>query len=176
MNPANPDPNRTTSQTSKSTGFLHAARNSIDGLRVLAAEKAVQRELLVLCISIAWCAYMPNMYSLLLVVLALLLLATEALNTAIETLCDHVTPEIHPMIKKVKDMGSAAVLLVSCAWGLVVVWLVFQCVAWVLPTNCGGFIHGSLMFAHSVKHSALDCGLLIDETPVRGHSPRYRLL
>ena len=40
----------------------------------------------------------------------LLLLAVELLNTCIEKLCDHVTPAIHPQIKVVKDMGSAAVL------------------------------------------------------------------
>ncbi|OGG52727.1 hypothetical protein A2851_03955 [Candidatus Kaiserbacteria bacterium RIFCSPHIGHO2_01_FULL_53_29] len=35
-------------------------------------------------------------------------LAIEALNTAIEELCDHVTPSEHPKIGKVKDLGSAA--------------------------------------------------------------------
>lgn len=36
---------------------------------------------------------------------------TEALNTAIERLCDHVTPEIHPAIGRIKDIAAAAVLL-----------------------------------------------------------------
>ena len=40
-------------------------------------------------------------------------LAIEALNTAIEELCDHVTPEEHPNIGKVKDLGSAAALLIG---------------------------------------------------------------
>ncbi len=35
-------------------------------------------------------------------------LAIEALNTAIEELCDHVTLDHHPQIGKVKDLGSAA--------------------------------------------------------------------
>ena len=35
-------------------------------------------------------------------------LTTEALNTAIEELCDHVTPEHHPQIGKVKELGSGA--------------------------------------------------------------------
>ena len=37
------------------------------------------------------------------VVLAItLVLVTEALNTSIEFICDHVTPEQHPMIGKIK--------------------------------------------------------------------------
>ncbi|MEY4747429.1 MAG: hypothetical protein RLZZ416_478 [Candidatus Parcubacteria bacterium] len=35
-------------------------------------------------------------------------LAVEALNTALEELCDHVTPEEHPNIGKVKDLASGA--------------------------------------------------------------------
>src|SRR5262245_8534281 len=41
--------------------------------------------------------------------------AVEALNTAIEELCDHVTPEEHPHIGKVKDLGSGASLLICIA-------------------------------------------------------------
>ncbi len=40
-------------------------------------------------------------------------LAVEALNTALEELCDHVTPEEHPNIGKVKDLGSGASLLIG---------------------------------------------------------------
>jgi len=42
-------------------------------------------------------------------------LAVEALNTAIEELCDHVTPEEHFRIGKIKDIGSGASVLVLCA-------------------------------------------------------------
>ena len=42
-------------------------------------------------------------------------LAVEALNTALEELCDHVTPEEHPNIGKVKDLGSGATLLMIFA-------------------------------------------------------------
>lgn len=36
---------------------------------------------------------------------------TEALNTAIERLCDHVTPQQHPDIARIKDIAAGAVLL-----------------------------------------------------------------
>ncbi len=48
-----------------------------------------------------------------LVLCVVLVLGFEVLNTAIEALCNHVTEEIHPAIKKVKDISAAAVLIVS---------------------------------------------------------------
>ena len=37
------------------------------------------------------------------------------LNTAIEFLCDFVSPETHPQIKKIKDVAAGAVLTSSIA-------------------------------------------------------------
>jgi undecaprenol kinase len=42
-------------------------------------------------------------------------LAAELLNTAIETLADHICPEIHPQIRVVKDCAAAAVLVTVLA-------------------------------------------------------------
>jgi diacylglycerol kinase (ATP) len=39
----------------------------------------------------------------------------EAFNSAIETLCDRVSPENNPLIKKTKDMAAGAVLLLVIA-------------------------------------------------------------
>ena len=51
----------------------------------------------------------------------LLLLAVELLNSCVEAICDHVTPEMHPLIKVIKDMGAAAVftviVLAALVWG-----------------------------------------------------------
>ncbi|WP_018621221.1 diacylglycerol kinase family protein [Spirosoma luteum] len=41
--------------------------------------------------------------------------AAEAFNTAIEKLCDYVSPGIHPQIKAIKDMASGAVLILAIA-------------------------------------------------------------
>jgi diacylglycerol kinase (ATP) len=41
----------------------------------------------------------------------LLVLAIELLNTGIEAAIDRIGPERHPLSKRAKDMGSAAVLL-----------------------------------------------------------------
>jgi len=42
-----------------------------------------------------------------------LVLVVETLNTAIEKLCDFVSPEYHQLIGKVKDLAAAAVLIMS---------------------------------------------------------------
>lgn len=38
-------------------------------------------------------------------------LAAELLNTAIEALADHVSPDLHPVIRVVKDCAAAAVFV-----------------------------------------------------------------
>ena len=40
-------------------------------------------------------------------------LAAEAVNTALEKLCDHVCPQEHPTIKRIKDMAAGAVLILT---------------------------------------------------------------
>lgn len=108
----------------KNGSLWNAARNSLDGLSGLARESAARREIFLIVACAVLFGFMPGPYTLLLLVLSLLLLAMEALNTAIEVLCDHVTPEIHPMIKKAKDLGSAAIFIVGSAMALVFVWVV----------------------------------------------------
>jgi len=46
-----------------------------------------------------------------LILVILLVLITEGINTAIEYLCDKTTTEIDPLIKKSKDVAAASVLL-----------------------------------------------------------------
>lgn len=49
----------------------------------------------------------------------------ELINSAIETVADAVSPDLHPLLGRAKDMGSAAVMvslsLAAAAW-LVVFW------------------------------------------------------
>ncbi|MFA0960827.1 diacylglycerol kinase family protein [Roseivirga sp. BDSF3-8] len=53
-----------------------------------------------------------------------LVLGTEAINTSIEKLADHVCPEHHPAIGVIKDIAAAGVLIISLM-ALVVGLLVF---------------------------------------------------
>lgn len=48
----------------------------------------------------------------LIIVIALVFIA-EMINTAIEFLCDKISPELDPTIKKVKDISAGAVLIAA---------------------------------------------------------------
>ena len=59
-----------------------------------------------------WCA----------IVIAMMAVWTsEALNTALEFLCDVASPEFHPLVEKAKDVAAAGVLI--SAMGAVVIGL-----------------------------------------------------
>lgn len=104
--------------------IIRAFLNSLRGLGWAARnEKAVLQELILLALALPlalWLARDVMMFAALIGAL-LLLIAVELLNTAIEKLADHVTPERHPQIGLVKDLGSAAVfamlLLNVLVWG-----------------------------------------------------------
>lgn len=49
----------------------------------------------------------------------------EALNTALEFLCDVASPDFHPLVEKAKDVAAGAVLI--CALGAAVVGLLVFC-------------------------------------------------
>ncbi len=55
--------------------------------------------------------------------------ALELVNTSIEALADHVTPEKHDNIKKVKDLAAGAVL-VAAMMAVVVALLIFIPKVW----------------------------------------------
>jgi diacylglycerol kinase (ATP) len=44
-----------------------------------------------------------------------LVLVVECVNTALETLCDLVSPGYHPLVKRAKDVSAAAVLVAAIA-------------------------------------------------------------
>jgi diacylglycerol kinase len=99
----------------KKRNIVHAAINAVDGLKELIHQNAARRELVLVVIAIGFFCYKPNVYTVLIAVLSLVLLAVEALNTAIEKTCDLITLEEHPEIKKIKDLGAAAVMIIVLA-------------------------------------------------------------
>ena len=88
--------------------------NTLSGLRwALRHEAAVREEIAALALGVPlsfFVAASPGWW-LALIGALLLLLIVELLNTAIEKLSDHVTPEHSAAIKVVKDLGSAAVFI-----------------------------------------------------------------
>jgi diacylglycerol kinase (ATP) len=89
-----------------------AAINSWNGLRAAArSEAAIREELAVLLLSIpvAYFIAVTAARAIELVLVLMLLLVVELLNTAIEKLADRLTLDHDEQIGRVKDMGSAAV-------------------------------------------------------------------
>ena len=105
--------------------LYYATFNSLRGIRDgFATESALRDEAVLFVVAVLlgfWVAPSARWYLALIGVL-LLLLAVEFLNTAIEKLADHVTPELNNDIRRIKDFGSAAVFCALWLTGLV--WLV----------------------------------------------------
>ncbi len=98
-----------------------ATLNSWRGLKAAATSEAAFREELIALALAVPLAFLVTPFAwkrLMLIGVVLLLMAVELLNTAIEKLADHVTPEQHIDILRIKDFGSAAVFCGICLAGL----------------------------------------------------------
>lgn len=99
------------------TGFKrlrNAFHYSKDGfIAAYQSEEAFRQEfwLLVVGVIIALLLPISLLQTVALIGALLLLLIVEILNSAIEAAIDRIGPEIHPLSKRAKDMGSCAVLM-----------------------------------------------------------------
>lgn len=107
------------------TGFsrlYHAFRYSVNGIRAAFNQKAFRLEIILYCLLLPAIILLPlePAFKLALLIVNSLVLIVEILNTALEILVDLVSPEYNKMAGKVKDLGSAAVLLslilAAAAW------------------------------------------------------------
>ena len=99
-----------------------------DGLKAAAQhEEAFKQELYVIVpLSIvAWFVPVSFVERALLFAVLQLILIVELLNSAIEANTDHISLERHPLAKRAKDMGSAAVFL-----AIVIAVAIWVCVLW----------------------------------------------
>ena len=106
-----------------------ATINSWNGLvAVTQSEAAFRQELALLAVGIPLAFFlttdMGKRFALIGVIVFILIV--ELLNTAVEKLCDRVTRDNDPAIKRVKDMGSAAIGLSLLAAGIVWLWILIE--------------------------------------------------
>jgi diacylglycerol kinase (ATP) len=102
------------------SAFRNSVRGIIDGFRT---EAALREEsiLLMVALPIGYLLAPSGPWYVAMIGTILVVLAVEFLNTAIEKLADHVTPEHHVDIGRIKDFGSSAVF---CAlWLMGIVWV-----------------------------------------------------
>jgi len=83
-------------------GLIHAIKN----------ETSFKLELLVGVIIFPLIYFMPFalVYKLILIITYVMVMVAELLNSAVESVVDLVTTEIHPLAKAAKDVGATAVL------------------------------------------------------------------
>lgn len=101
----------------KATGLrrlVNALKCSIAGLIEAFKSELAFRQEVVLAIILVPAAFMLSVeitHRVLLVVSVVGVLVVEMINSAIEATVDRVSLDVHPLAKRAKDMGSAAVLL-----------------------------------------------------------------
>jgi diacylglycerol kinase (ATP) len=104
--------------------LFSATKNSLRGLMDgVRTEPALREEAILLIVALlVGVPLAPSaVWYVAMIGVVLVLLALEFLNTGIEKLADHVRPEPHNDIRRIKDFGSAAVFCALCLTGLV--WL-----------------------------------------------------
>lgn len=108
----------------RKTGIAHffaAAGYSAGGLKRLWGESAFRQEVALilglLVLFVIFRASVPEVLGML--AIGLVLIAVEALNTAIEVLVDHLSPGWSQFAKEAKDLGSLAV---ACTIGTLVLY------------------------------------------------------
>lgn len=115
----------------RNSGLAHlfaAAGYSTAGLKRLAQESAFRQEAVLILGLVALLAVLgaslPEIAGL--VALGLVLVAVEAINTALEVLVDHLSPDWSQFAKDAKDLGSLAVACTIGAMaiyvGVVLIW------------------------------------------------------
>jgi diacylglycerol kinase (ATP) len=94
--------------------LMLACGYSWDGLRATFRTEAAFRQELALCavlVPLALWLDVSGVERALLIGSLLLVLMMEIINSAIEAVVDYISAERHPLAKKAKDCGSAAVLI-----------------------------------------------------------------
>lgn len=110
------------------TGLIriwHALHYSLAGIKsALKHEAAFRQEALLAAVLIPLALFLPAsaLGKSIMVASVLLVLVVELLNSTIEATVDYVSQEVHPLAKRAKDMGSAAVLL--SLLNAAIVWLI----------------------------------------------------
>ena len=105
-----------------------ATRYSLKGLKAaFLSEAAIRQELFAMAVlvPIVFICDVTNAERAVMLMSLAIVLISELLNTAVEKLSDHVSTDMHDLIGKAKDIGSAAVfislLLATVVWLIILI-------------------------------------------------------
>lgn len=121
----------------KSSKFSFSARlksfsHAFNGLKILWKEEHNARIHVVFVLLVILTGLILNVNSsdwISLVFALGLVITVEIINSSIENLADFASPQIHPLIKKIKDLSAAAVLI-SAITALIIGLIVFVPKIW----------------------------------------------
>jgi diacylglycerol kinase (ATP) len=109
--------------------IVSATRNSLAGFAAAIRHEGSLQTELALCVVLAplglWLGE-SAIERILLVGSLLLVLTVELINSAIESVVDRVSLDDHPLAKRAKDIGSAAVMMSLVTAGLVWLLILFS--------------------------------------------------
>jgi diacylglycerol kinase len=98
--------------------LLHSFQYAIEGLRTCFLTQRNFRihifAVIAVSVTAAFLGVSRREWVMLVLCMALVMV-TEMINTVIEMLCDWLHPATHPLIKKIKDISAAAVLVAATA-------------------------------------------------------------
>ncbi len=108
--------------------IFKALNNSFDGIKeAVSNHRAFRQELVITVIMCPIAVWVGNnsLEIVILIGVLIFLLIVEIINSAIEIVVDRIGIEKHPLSKKAKDLGSAAVFLsllnVGFVWSFIVI-------------------------------------------------------
>lgn len=106
--------------------LINALGYSIDGFKsAYKYEDALRQEVWLAIVLIPLALYLSHdgLSRAMMIASVLLVILIELINSSIEATVDHTSLERHPLAKRAKDIGSAAVLLslinLAVVWGLI---------------------------------------------------------
>jgi diacylglycerol kinase len=102
----------------KKQSQIQSFKVAFNGIRILVCEHLhFQIHLLFTVLAITSCAFFQVSKGEWITVLLLivLVLSAEALNSCLEYICDLVSPSYHPLVKKIKDISAGMVLMLAIA-------------------------------------------------------------
>lgn len=111
--------------------LIKACRHSISGFKTALQKDTsfrIEITLGIILVPLALALEITIIEKILLIGSWFLVLIIEVINSAIELAVDRISLEIHPISKKIKDLGSAAVLL--AAINMATIWVVILINAW----------------------------------------------
>jgi diacylglycerol kinase (ATP) len=108
------------------SGRLKSMGHALDGIRTLLRDQHnawIHALATVAVLAAGFYFYVSSTEWIALILAITIVWVAEALNTALEYLCDVVSPEFHPLVRRSKDIAAGAVLIAAmgaAAVGLIV--------------------------------------------------------